>query len=416
MKISLIARVIILTLLCTILFPFSIFAQVKIGADLLFEKYFDLIKGKKIGLVTNHTAMLANGKHLADALFDNKEVKLVAFFGPEHGVRGDAIAGENVKDGKDEKTGIPVYSLYGKISKPTKEMLANVDVLLFDIQDVGVRFYTYISTLSLSMEGAAEAGVPFIVLDRPNPITGNSVEGYIRDDSLASFVGLMPTPVSHGMTVGEFATMVNEEGWLKNQIKANLTVIKMEGWHRGMWYDQTGLVWIKPSPNIISVQTAAVYPGTCFFEGTNLSEGRGTEKPFEYIGAPFIDGTKMAADLNTSGLPGVTFRAIEFTPQDIPNVSLNPKHRGVRCGGVFVDVTDRDKFEPVRTGVYLLAAAKAVAGDSLRWRERWINRLSGTPSVREHLEKGVNPQLIVDGWRDDVQKFLNVRKKYLMYE
>jgi uncharacterized protein YbbC (DUF1343 family) len=390
-------------------------AQVKTGADLLFEKHFKLIEGKKVGLVTNHTAMLSNGKHLADALHEDKRTKLVALFGPEHGVRGDAPAGDKISDAVDSKTGVPAYSLYGGINKPTKEMLKDVDVLIYDIQDVGVRFYTYISTLSYAMEAAAEHKIPYVVLDRPNPIRGTWVEGFNRDDSLRSFVGLHPIALANGMTIGELATMYNNAGWLKDGIKANLTVVKMEGWKRTMWYDQTGLKWLPPSPNIPTLDAAILYPGTCLFEGTNLSEGRGTLRPFENIGAPYIDGSKWAKALNDAKLKGVAFEAVEFTPRSIPNMATRPKRLGEKCGGVLVKVTNRDVLEPVKVGVAMLVTAKALYPDSLKWRERSIDRLSGTPKLRKAIDAGATTEKVTEMWKDDVEKFKKIRAKHLLY-
>ncbi len=388
--------------------------QVKTGADLLFEKYFKLIEGKRVGLVTNHSALLSNGKHLADAINDDKRTKLVALFGPEHGVRGDAPAGAQIGNDIDKKTGVPVYSLYGAINKPTDEMLKDVDVLIYDIQDVGVRFYTYISTLSYAMEAAAEHHIPYIVLDRPNPIRGSWVEGFNRDDSLRSFVGLHPIVIAHGMTIGELAKMYNEEGWMKNGIKANLTVVKMEGWKRSTWYDQTGLKWVRPSPNLPTLESTILYPGTCLFEGTNLSEGRGTERPFENIGAPYVDGAKWAQALNDCKLKGVTFEPVEFTPRSIENMAMHPKYEGIKCGGVVPKITDRNSLEPVKVSVYMIATARKLFADSLKWR-RSINRLTGTPKFAEAIDKGVPPEKIVEMWRGDVEQFKKIRQKYLLY-
>jgi uncharacterized protein YbbC (DUF1343 family) len=390
--------------------------QVKTGADLLFEQYFHLIQGKNVGLVTNHSALLSNGKHLADALHEDKRTNLVVLFGPEHGVRGDAPAGETIRDDVDQKTGVPAYSLYGAINKPTKEMLKGVDVLIFDLQDVGVRFYTYISTLSYAMEAAAENNIPYIVLDRPNPIRGTWVEGFNREDSLRSFVGLHPIAIAHGMTIGELATMYNNEGWLKDGIRANLTVVKMEGWKRSMWYDQTGLIiWSKPSPNLPTLESCIVYPGTCLFEGVNISEGRGTEKPFEMIGAPYIDGVIWAKMLNGYKLSGVTFEPVEFTTRSIENAVQHPKYEGQKSGGVFINVTDRNSFEPVKSAVYMLAAAKKLYPDSLKWRVRSIDRLSGTPNFRKAIDAGTEPGKIVEMWKESVEQFKAIRAKHLLY-
>lgn len=409
-------RTIVLPLVCIVAFGnLKASDRVKVGADVLLERQFDIIQGKRIGLVTNQSAVLADGRHLADALFENKKTKLVALFGPEHGIRGDAPDGRSVQHGRDSKTGLPIYSLYGKTTKPTDEMLKDIDILIFDIQDVGVRFYTFESTLSMAMEAAAERGIPFVVLDRPNPIRGTWIEGFVRLDSLTSFVGLHPTPIAHGMTVGELATMFNEEGWLKNGIKANLTVVRMEGWRRSMWFDESGLTWIKPSPNMATLKTAVVYPGTCLIEGTNLSEGRGTERPFEFLGAPFVKGTKWADALNSQKLPGVVFKAVTFTPQDIPNVANNPKHRGTACEGIALEVVDRNIYEPVRTAVYILSSAKKLFGEDFQWRTASIDRLAGTPVLRRSIDAGEPPQKIVEGWTTEVERFTKMRKKYLLY-
>lgn len=394
---------------------FTLTAQVKTGADLLVLKYFHLIEGKRIGLVTNHTGRLANGVFLADALHANSATKIVALFGPEHGIRGDAPDGAKMSDTIDAATGVPAYSLYGKINKPTPEMLKNIDVLMYDIQDIGARFYTYISTLSYAMEAAAEAGIPFLVLDRPNPIRGLGVEGFIREDSLRTFVGLHPIPISHGMTTGELATLFNEEGWLANGVKARLTVVRMEGWERTMWYDETDLPWIPPSPNMKYLSTAVVYPGMCLVEGTNLSEGRGTERPFEMIGAPFVRGEVLARQLNDAHLPGVVFDPIEFTPKSDPRSAPRPKHMDQVCGGVLIRVVERDSFEPVRTGIYVLSAVRRLFPDDFKWRIGGIDRLAGTKELRQSIDAGVHPDKIVEAWGDQLGAFKKLRMRYLLY-
>lgn len=391
--------------------PFTAIAlsQVTVGADRLLSNEFHLISGKRVGLVTNHTGVLSSGKHLADALHDDPRVTLQALFGPEHGIRGEAPAGGHVGDGRDSATGVTVFSLYGKTYKPTPEMLKNIDVLMFDIQDVGARFYTYISTMSYAMEAAAENKIPFIVLDRPNPITGVRVEGPIREDSLRSFVGLHPIPIVHGMTVGELATMFNEEGWLKDGVKADLHVVKMDGWRREMWYDETGLRWIPPSPNIRTLETAVVYPGTCLIEATNLSEGRGTERPFEYIGAPFVDGEAFAKELNQLHLPGVNFQPITFTPRPMSGAT-SPKYSGILCAGVGIQVIDREIFEPVRTGHALLVTAKRIVGEPFALRVGALERLVGVAPGKNFLKSyshGIGGK--------QTGEFLRFRSGYLLY-
>lgn len=399
------------------LFTFSAISQVKTGADLLLTKYRSLVAGKRVGLVTNQTGRLSDGRFLADVLHKDREVRLVALFGPEHGIRGAAPAGVQQADNVDSATGVPAYSLYGKVYKPTPEMLKGIDVLIYDIQDVGARFYTYISTLSYVMEAAAENGIPFVVLDRPNPIRGIWVEGFGREDSLRSFVGLQPIPIAHGMTVGELATMYNNEGWLAHGIHANLTVVRMEGWTRDMWFDQAGLPWIAPSPNIPTLETAVVYPGMCLVEATNLAEGRGTEKPFLTIGAPYVDGSQFARELNAAGLPGVKFDAVMMTPVSIPGVATNPKYSGEVCGGVYVHVTDRNVFEPVKAGVYLLAVARRLYPKDFRWTSpRGIDRLAGTPLLRLGIDRREAPETLTALWKAVVEKFRSDRSKFLLYQ
>lgn len=388
---------------------------VRTGADRILDSHIHLIKGKRIGLVTNHTALRSDGVHLADALASRKDVTLAALFGPEHGVRGDAPDGRTIRDTVDASTGVPVYSLYGSVNKPTPEMLKGVDVLMYDIQDVGARFYTYISTMFLAMEAAAEQGIPIIVLDRPNPITGVRCEGPMRVDSLKTFVGWAPMPTAHGLTVGELAEAANREGWLKDGMKAKLTVVPMEGWKRSMWYDQTGLRWVKPSPNMSTLATAVVYPGLCIIEGLNVSEGRGTERPFETFGAPWMNGEAVAKLLNDQGLPGVRFSAAKFTPREIPFTASRPKYQDRECSGVSVTVTDRNAFEPVRTGVAVVWALHRLHPDSLKFRDRGFDRLMGTPAVRERIVRGEGFQDIVKDWRNGMDSFAAVRKAVMLY-
>jgi len=401
--------------LIAITLAFSQQSRVKVGAEILIEKHLDLIKGKKIGIVTNHTGILPDGRHIVDVLNEIEDVKVVALFGPEHGIRGEVPDGKSISHGVDTKTGIPVFSLYGEVKKPTTEMLKDIDVLIFDIQDVGARFYTYISTMSYCMEACAEMGKKFIVLDRPNPVRGVYVDGPILEPRFKSFVGLHPIPVAHGMTVGELAKMFNEEAWLENGMKADLTVIKMENYSRKLWFDQTGLPWIKPSPNMMTLKTAIVYTATCFIEGTNVSEGRGTQHPFEWIGAPWIDGSKLANELNSYNLPGVRFEPISFIPTDIEKVTVDPKYEGERCSGIYLNVYDREKFEPVKVGVYILYALKKLYPDKFKWRTAGQDRLWGTDKIRLMIDEGKKPEEIIKTWESELKKFLGIRQKYLLY-
>ena len=381
---------------------------VRPGLDVLLAERLDLVKGKRVGLITNPTGVRADLTSGIDALHAQAGVKLAALFGPEHGVRGQAQAGEAVQSGTDPRTGVPAYSLYGNVRQPTAEMLRGIDLLLFDIQDVGTRVYTYIWTMALAMQAAARHGVPFVVLDRPNPIAGLAVEGPVLDRRFESFVGLYPIPVRHGMTAGELARLFNTE----YGIGADLTVVSAQGWRRELWFDQTGLPWIMPSPNMPTLETATVYPGTCFVEGTNLSEGRGTTRPFELIGAPWIDPYALADDLNARGLPGVRFRPVYFAP-------TFSKHAGQTCGGVQLHVIDRQGFHPVATGVHLLDATRRRWPDRFQWQQSGgsfsIDRLAGTDALRLALDRGMPPGQIIASWEEGVRGFLQLRQKYLFY-
>jgi len=383
--------------------------MVRTGLDRLLEEKLDLIKGKRIGLVTNQTGITRELMSNIDALISIKDVNLVALFAPEHGLRGCEQAGELVKSYKDPKTGITVYSLYGKTKKPTPQMLEDIDLLLFDIQDVGARFYTYISTLKYVLEGAAESGVKVLVLDRPNPITGYKVEGPVLDTAFSSFVGIAPIPIRHGMTVGELALMFNDIF----SLKAEVEVLKMDGWQRNMWFDDTGLPWVAPSPAMPNLETAVVYPGICLLESTNISCGRGTTKPFLTLGAPWIDGNTLAKVLNSKELPGVKFRSIAF----IPGYS---KYEGERCGGVEIHVLDRDEFQPVRTGLEIIASVKKLYPKEFEWQPPQnglygFDKLMGTDRVRKALDKGVAVDKIIQEWQESLNTFKKNREKYLLY-
>lgn len=389
--------------------------KVRVGADVLLHDQLELIAGRDIGLVTNHSALLNTGEHLVDALVKRKEVRLRALFGPEHGIRGKAPDRKSIGHEVDPETGIPVYSLFGKITKPTRQMLKGLDLLVFDIQDVGARFYTYSTTLALTMEAAAEKGIPYLVLDRPNPLGGTRVEGPMLDRSLRSFVGWLPLPVIHGLTMGELASMINGEGWLRMRRAAHLSVVKMKGWRRSWTFDQTKLRWINPSPSIRSLQTALVYPGTCFIEGTNVSEGRGTEHPFEQIGAPWIRGNELCAKLQSLDLPGVEFTATAFTPKSTRAVTTDSKFEGTRCQGVFIKVTDRRLFEPVKTGICLLHALQLLYSAQFTMKARRLDELTGTRFVRRAILRGISPSEIAERWKTEDEEFALKRAEYLLY-
>ena len=388
--------------------------QVKTGLDRVSD-YRDLFKGKRIGIITNHTAYNALGQHIINVFSKMPDVRLTALFGPEHGIRGMKVAGQEIDDQIDSVLHIPIYSLYGNTHKPTPEMLANTDILVFDIQDVGARFYTYISTLSMVMESAAENRKTIIVLDRPNPITGVYVEGNILDPRFSSFVGLHPIPVRHGMTIGELAKMFNEEGWLKNRIRADLIIVPLQNWKRSMWYDQTGLKWIPPSPNIPDLTVATAYPGTCLFEGTNISEGRGTYEPFLKIGAPWFDLDSLHLTSKNFHLPGVRFNPVRFVPISIPAMAVQPKFQDQNLSGVEVEITDRDKFQAYLSGIALVKHLYESGSSQFRWEESHFDHLCGTDLIRNFIVSGKTIEEIKKWLEENIQPFYKIRSKYLLY-
>jgi len=419
------ARFVVLLLAVALLVPTIAMAQsqpvpgpwknarvVKPGVQVLVESKLDLIKDKKVGIITNPTGVMADLQHEVDYLANAPGVNLVAVFGPEHGFRGTAQAGGSEGFYIDPKTGLPVYDTYGKSGNALKDIFikSGVDVVMFDIQDAGSRFYTYIWTMSDSMEAAALAGKDFIVLDRPNPISGIDAEGPVLDPAFSTFVGRYAISQRHGMSVGELAQMFNEEFLPARTggLKVNLTVVPMEGWSRDMYYEDTGLPWIMPSPNMPTVDTAVVYPGTCYFEGTNLSEGRGTTRPFELIGAPYIDG-RLAEAMNALKLPGVMFREAYFTP-------TFSKWVNKPVGGVQLFVTDRRSFDPIRTALNLIIETKKLYPNDFAWRsDNWIDKLSGSSYVRTSVDAGMNADEIIAGWQDGLNAFKAMRAKYLIY-
>lgn len=369
----------------------------------------------RVGVLTNHTGRLSDGRSIIDALAGSGICEIKALYGPEHGIGGDTPDGEVVEHVLHPRYGIQVYSLYGKTHKPTRAMLDGVDVIVCDIQDVGARFYTFISTVALAMEAAAEQNLPFIILDRPNPIRGLSFDGPVRVSSLRSFVAWMPIPVTHGLTIGELARLWNDEGWLTNGVKAPLNVVGMENWERSMWYDETGLSWIPPSPNMPSLETAVIYPGACFVEGTSISEGRGTSTPFQVLGAPWADPDRILKELSAFDTPGVACSAAEFTPAEIPGTASEPKFEGTVCRGIRLSVVDRNAVRPVHLGVSVLSAFKRAHTTETVFRNRRLDILTGNRSVRLQLERGTHPDEICEGWTEELRSFGDIRAKYLVY-
>ncbi len=379
--------------------------KVELGVDRLMENP-EILKGKRVGLITNPTGINAERTSIVDLFDQSDDFELTALYGPEHGVRGDAQAGSTVSSYIDDVTGLPVYSLYGATKKPTPEMLQDVDVLVFDIQDVGTRYYTYIYTMAYAMEAAAENGIPFVVLDRPNPQGGLRVDGPVLDPDYSSFIGLYPIPLKHGMTVGELARLFNTE----YQIQADLEVVKMKGWKRSMMYEDTGLPFVMPSPNMPTTDTVNVYPATGLFEGTNLSEGRGTTKPFQLIGAPYIKAHEYANELNGLDLPGVAFRAASFTP-------TFSKHAGKLTHGVEVYVTDPARFESTRTGIAMIQTAHSMYPDDFEFLANdFITKLTGNAYVKDMILEGAPLEDILTKIEDERDAFLPIRKEYLMYK
>jgi uncharacterized protein YbbC (DUF1343 family) len=373
------------------------------------------LEGKRVGLICNPTSVDAELRHAVELL--RGKIDLVALFGPEHGVRGDAQDMISVDDGVDAASGLPVHSLYGHTEAslaPTPEMLADLDVVIFDVQDIGSRYYTFVWTMVLAMRACAKAGKQFVVLDRPNPINGAAVEGPAIEPGFESFVGLVSCPNRHGMTAGEIAR------WRHGveKLDLELAVITMRGWARDLWFEHTGLPWVLPSPNMPTVETALVYPGMCLVEGTELSEGRGTTRPFELAGAPHLDGTRLAAALAKLDLPGALFRPVVFTPGF-------QKHARVACGGVQIHVTNADTFRPYRTGVAFLKAVYDQDPERFQWRTKAyefvdqipaIDLLAGTAALRKGIEAGASLDDLAQRWPRDEGAFLDERSGYLLYE
>ncbi len=387
-------------------------AQVRPGIEVLLADSLHLLSGHRVGLITNHTGFLTvDGveRSTIDLLHEHPMVDLVALYGPEHGLRGEAEAGEKVDDGLDDATGLPIFSLYGSTLAPSPEMLEGVDVLVFDIQDIGTRYYTYVWTMSLSMQAAAQAGIPFVVLDRPNPIGGERVQGSVLDPEYSSFVGLYAVPMRHGMTPGEMARWVNDT----QDFGADLHVVPAEGWTRASSWESTGLPWRAPSPNMPSVVSALHYPGTCLFEGTNLSVGRGTDRAFEWVGAPFLDGEALAAELNALALPGTRFEPVRFTPVN----AGDGKFSGVEVEGVRFVATDVGSYDPVRAAVATLSAARRMAGGDWDWNESHFDRLAGTDALRLTIESGDAGALadLLAEWEAQAAAFAAANGPYRIY-
>lgn len=391
--------------------------RVTVGADRLFAEFSHLIRGKKLALVSNHSGRLADGTHLADALHSYPDAQLLVLFGMEYDIRSnDYSAPRDAETSIDPGTGLEKHSLYGEHHKPTPRMLADVEVIIFDIQEVGARFYEHVNILGFIMEAAAESGIEVVVLDRPNPITGVKQDGFVADESaLFRFGSYAPIPVIHGMTMGELARFYNGEKLLRGGLTARLHVVPMQGWTRATWYDETGLPWRKPSPNLLTLESVLAYAGTCVFEALNLSEGRGTDHPFEYIGAAWLEHERAAQLLNELGLTGVVFEPVVFTPEQKPYHGRPPALAGERLRGLRLRITDRDAFEPYKAGVAMLWAVNHLHPERLVWNDAVLDRLTATDRLKTMILTGERPEEIFAAWRPELDAFRARSAPYLMY-
>jgi uncharacterized protein YbbC (DUF1343 family) len=382
--------------------------RVTSGAEVLLAQPAANLAGKRLGLVANPSSVTRSLHSVPTLLHQHSTLNLVALYGPEHGVRGEAQAGDHVDSAVDPATGLPMFSLYGETEKPTAEMLAPIDAMLVDMQDIGARFTTYISTVANLIDACAEHGTDVVILDRPNPLPGNTVAGNVLDPTYRSFVGCHTIPVVHGLTIGEFARLYARDSGLPEP-----EVIRLQDWSRDLWYDQCDLPWVLPSPNLPTLDSTTVFPATCFIEGTNLSEGRCTTRPFEFIGAPYVDADTLTDALRELALPGFAFRPVWFQPSF-------SKHAGTVCGGVQVYVTDRDNGDAVALGVHILATLNRLYPDDFAWRPPQNNRyfidlLSGTDRLRTTIDAGTPVCALLDDWRGEAERFRHDRSDILLY-
>lgn len=380
----------------------------RLGNEILAQDRADLIGGKNIGIITNTSGVTSDGRLFVDVLMERDDLGSIKVFSPEHGFE---IDDRDVN--YTTQKGFSVVSLYGNKKKPSGSDLSDVDVLVYDIQDVGARFYTFINTMYYCMEAASENGVKFVVCDRPIIPDANYVDGFMLDENVKSFVGLLDIPIAYGMTCGELARFINGE-YLNNT--CDLEVIQMEGYSRDKKYEELGITWVKPSPSMYFPSTAETYQGTCLFEGTNFAEGRGTDRPFEYVGAPYCNGAALKEAMDKYGFEGVTFETIEFTPSSITSPSNPPKYVGQNCSGVFINVTDKSKFEPVKVGIAMIVELYNNF-PGFDWRnDNYIDKLSGTKSLRQMVSNGASYPDLIGYYSNGVDQFKSVREKYLVYK
>ena len=380
-----------------------------LGLENLLAAHIDMVAGQRVALLACPSSVDGQLRGAIDLLHGHPAVKLAALFGPEHGIRGEAQAGAKVESGRDPVTGLPAHSLYGAAQSPTRDMLRDIDIIIIDLQEAGVRFYTFVATTLYVMWAAAGAGISVIVLDRPAPITGTRVEGPLLDPEYNSFVGPARLPIRYGMTIGELALMLNDD------VGCDLAVIPLRNWRRELWYDQTGLPFAPSSPNLPSLDALTLYPGTCLIEGTNLSEGRGTTRPFEYIGAPWLDAERLCARLNGLGLAGARFRPVYFVP-------TFSKYAGQVCAGVHVYASERECFQPVAAALQLLQVIKRAYPAEFAWRPAWsegaqlpIDLLWGGDGLRRQIDADAPVAELIEGWQAELDTFRRQREAYLLY-
>lgn len=387
---------------------------IKLGIERLLDERIDLLKGARIGLVCNQASVNHEFHHAADLLHQHPKINLTTLFGPQHGIRGDVQDNMiETEHATDRTTGLPIYSLYSETREPSEEMLREVDIIVVDLQDVGTRIYTFVYTLANCMRAAKKLNKKVIACDRPNPINGKQMEGVVLDPAFASFVGQFPIATRHGMTFCELGRMFNEAFG----IGSDLECVKMDGWSRELWYDETDDPWVFPSPNMPTLDAATVFPGSVHLEGTQMSEGRGTTKPFELIGAPYIDADQYANALNALGLPGVYFRSCVFLP-------TFQKHGGKACGGIQIHVTNRETFRPAISGIAVVKTAFDMYGDEFKWKnppyeyeydKNPFDVIAGTSKIREAIERGDSLDSIKDSWEAPLAEFTRLRGDFLLY-
>jgi uncharacterized protein YbbC (DUF1343 family) len=381
-------------------------SEVALGVEVLLRDSLQVLQGKRVGLITNHTGRDRVGTSSVDLLNRAPGVRLTALFGPEHGIRGVAADGVTIASTVDSATGVPIYSLYGDTKVPTAEMLRDVDVLVYDIQDVGARVYTFVWTMALAAEAAGKAGKKFVVLDRPNPIRGDRIEGGVLRPEFRSFVGQYPVALRYGLTAGELLRYLVGTG----QVRADITVVPMQGWRQSMWWEETGIPWVNPSPNMRSVDAALLYTGIVFFEATNVSEGRGTEKPFQLVGASWLtDAGAIARELTTKGLPGVRFDSTSRT------IASGAKFGGQTIPMIEITVTDRNAVRPAELGAFMLRAIYRRHPREFAWREQGIERLSGSRALRQAVEREGGVEALLPVWRAESEEFARQAAGYRLY-